>query len=122
MTPIEKKLEAMRQHLKSKGDCPASLPEVETVQAACCAAFGVTLSDLFGRVRGEMVDLARIASMTICRRRLRLSLNRVARFHRRGSHKVAQHAVAVFDGAIKSDPVFRAGVARVESLLKEFND
>jgi chromosomal replication initiation ATPase DnaA len=89
--------------------------EIEAVQSAVCAAFGITREELFEKRKSENKSLARIASIAICREFA--SQVSVGVAHER--HATATiYSIRKFPGYIETIPHFREKVLRVRAILK----
>lgn len=112
MNTIEQKIAAFQKRAGRVN------PTVESIQAAACVAFDVSLYEFRSTSRHRRTTRARQASMATCRRKTKLTLTEIGLAHNR-DHGTVMHANQVFDAYIQSDTRFRDGVAMMERLLKE---
>jgi chromosomal replication initiator protein len=86
---------------------------IQSVQAAVCREFGVTLLELCSRRRGRDVMSARHVGMWLARRATPATLAEIGRAFGDRDRTTVYASVAVVDGLMASNPAWSARVWRL---------
>ncbi len=96
--------------------------KIETIQAACCAVFGVPM-DVFKLSRGpEYASSARMASMSICRTKLKATFAAIGRAHGGRDHGTAIHATKRIPEMLETQKDFKRRYEIAIKLIEELSE
>ena len=111
MKTIEEKIEEMRARLIELGECHSERGDIQEVQAAACAAFGMKFDELVCESRTQRSVSARWASYKVCREYLKATLDEIGKAHKK-DHGTVLHGLQKFDKRFQGDSDFRKGYGR----------
>lgn len=119
---VQEKIKAMTGRLVEMGVSHVPVNStIETIQAACCAVFGVAIEDLSGGRRIQIIAYARMASMCLSREFSKASLRFIGKAHGEKKHGTVMHAINRIPEMLEVDKDFRRKYQLVRQLV-ELND